>query len=174
MAESGYRLLVNCNPRQQGQEVFHLHAASAGADANWARCCFVEDLREKPMRAVGSSLPRIDALEKVTGSPVYLRRVRSCPSRPGSTSSLQGSRRADPGAGCECRHAPRQVLVTVLTAADVPVNEYGLIMADQPVLLGWAAPYRQAGCAGRLTMSPSSWPRAKLKPKLHPKIVNRL
>ena len=38
-------------------------------------------------------------------------------------------------------------MVTVVTAADVPVNEYGLTMFDQPVLIGPASPVSEAGRA---------------------------
>ncbi len=40
-------------------------------------------------------------------------------------------------------------VVAVLTAADVPVNEYGLTMADQPVLVGPDHSGRSAGPAAR-------------------------
>ncbi|MCB0050031.1 MAG: aldehyde oxidase, partial [Caldilinea sp.] len=87
------------------------------------------------MRAVGSSLPRIDAVEKVTGAAVYpgdidlpgqvwLKIVYAGVAHARIIGVDIAAARAMPG------------VIAVLTAADVPVNEYGLIMPDQPVLCG--------------------------------------
>lgn len=87
------------------------------------------------MRAVGSSLPRIDAVDKVTGAAIYagdidlpgqawLKVVFAGVPHARITAIDVSTARAMPG------------VVAVLTAADVPVNEYGLIMPDQPVLCG--------------------------------------
>lgn len=87
------------------------------------------------MRAVGSSLPRLDAVDKTTGAADYpgdlnlpgqawLKIVfAGLPHARIRTLDVAAARRA-PG------------VVAVLTAKDVPVNEYGLIMPDQPVLCG--------------------------------------
>jgi len=87
------------------------------------------------MRAVGSSLPRIDAVQKVTGTAAYpgdidlpgqawLKIVFAGVPHARILAVETEAARALPG------------VITVLTAADVPVNEYGLIMPDQPVLCG--------------------------------------
>lgn len=87
------------------------------------------------MRAVGSSLPRQDALPKTTGSAHYAGdldapnqawlKVVFADVAHGRIRAVQVD---------EARRAPG--VVAVLIAADVPVNEYGLIMPDQPVLCG--------------------------------------
>ncbi|MCC9077290.1 xanthine dehydrogenase family protein molybdopterin-binding subunit [Litorilinea aerophila] len=87
------------------------------------------------MRAVGSSLPRVDAVEKVTGLAAYPGDL-DLPGQAWLKIVFAGVphariRRMDVSAA---RAAPG--VLAVLTAADVPVNEYGLIMADQPVLCG--------------------------------------
>lgn len=87
------------------------------------------------MRAVGSSLPRIDALEKVTGSPVYAGDLE-LPDQAWLHVVFAGIPHARIRALDASAARAMPGVVTVLTAADVPVNEYGLIMADQPVLCG--------------------------------------
>ncbi len=87
------------------------------------------------MRAIGSSVPRLDAPAKVTGRAVYAGDM----DRPGQKwmkvvwagvphariRKLDVSRaRRMPG------------VVAVLTDADVPANRYGLVLPDQPVLCG--------------------------------------
>ncbi len=87
------------------------------------------------MRAVGSSLPRIDAVQKATGTALYsgdidlpgqawLKIVFAGVPHARITAVETVAARAMPG------------VIAVFTAADVPVNEYGLIMPDQPVLCG--------------------------------------
>lgn len=87
------------------------------------------------MRAIGSSLPRIDAADKVTGAALYsgdfdlpnqawLKVVFAGIPHARIRSMDISAAQAAPG------------VIAVLTAADVPVNEYGLIMPDQPVLCG--------------------------------------
>lgn len=87
------------------------------------------------MRAVGSSLPRIDATDKVTGIAAYpgdldlpgqawMQVVFAGFAHGRITAVHTDAARAAPG------------VIAVLTAADVPVNAYGLIMPDQPVLCG--------------------------------------
>jgi CO/xanthine dehydrogenase Mo-binding subunit len=87
------------------------------------------------MRAVGSSLPRIDAAAKVTGTARFPGDIDI----PGQAwlkivfaGFAHGRIKAVDVAAA--RSAPG--VIAVLLAADVPVNEYGLIMPDQPVLCG--------------------------------------
>ena len=87
------------------------------------------------MRAVGSSLPRVDAAAKVAGSARYPGDIDI----PGQAwikvlfaGFVHGRITAVNTAAAEA--APG--VIAVLTAKDVPVNEYGLIMPDQPVLCG--------------------------------------
>lgn len=85
--------------------------------------------------AVGRSIPRPDAMDKVTGRAkyasdlavpgmVYLKLVYA--GRPHARILSIDTR--------EARSAPG--VIAVLTHADVPVNRYGLIVADRPVLCG--------------------------------------
>lgn len=87
------------------------------------------------MRAVGSSLPRIDAAAKVTGvarfpgdidmaGQAWMKVVFAGFAHGRITAVDTRAAQAAPG------------VIAVLTAPDVPVNEYGLIMPDQPVLCG--------------------------------------
>ena len=87
------------------------------------------------MRAVGSSIPRFDAREKVTGQALYpgdihmpgqlYMKILWPEQVPARIVRFDTSRaQAAPG------------VVAVLAAEDVPVNEYGLIMPDQEVLCG--------------------------------------
>jgi len=87
------------------------------------------------MRAVGSSIQRNDAVDKVTGRAVYAGDI----DLPGQAwlalvyapTPHAHITRIDTAAALA---APG--VVAVFTAADVPVNEYGLILPDQPVLCG--------------------------------------
>ena len=87
------------------------------------------------MRAVGSSIPRVDARDKVTGEALYPGDI----DRPDqlwlkvvfAERAHARVRRID-AAAAEAAAG----VVAVFTAADVPNNEYGLIMPDQPVLCG--------------------------------------
>lgn len=87
------------------------------------------------MRAVGSSMPRVDAAEKVTGAAKYPGDI-DLPGQAWLKIVFAGVPHA------RIRHMDTSQaetlpgVLTVLTAADVPVNEYGLIMPDQPVLCG--------------------------------------
>src|SRR5690554_6867339 len=87
------------------------------------------------MRAVGSSVPRVDAAPKAARSAIY----------PGDINSpghfwMKGVFAGVPDGRITALHtdAARAApgVVAVLAAADVPVNEYGLAMPDQPVLCG--------------------------------------
>lgn len=87
------------------------------------------------MRAVGSSLPRVDAGEKVAGVAAYPGDI-DLPGQAWMKLVFAGTphavaKRVDTRAA---RAVPG--VIEVLTAKDVPVNEYGLIMYDQPVLCG--------------------------------------
>ncbi|MBX3001075.1 MAG: xanthine dehydrogenase family protein [Caldilineaceae bacterium] len=87
------------------------------------------------MRAVGSSFQRIDAVDKVTGVAAYPGDI-DIPGQAWMKTVFAGvaharirrmdTRRAEAAPG----------VIAVFTAKDVPVNEYGLIMPDQPVLCG--------------------------------------
>lgn len=87
------------------------------------------------MRAVGSSLPRIDAAEKVTGAGVYAGDI-DLPGQAWLKVVFAGTPHARIRAMDTSAARAMPGVVAVLTAADVPVNEYGLIMPDQPVLCG--------------------------------------
>lgn len=87
------------------------------------------------MKVIGESVPRFDALEKVTGKALYPGDFEF----PNQTyMKILFANRAHAvikRIGVEKAEAVDGVLA-VLTAKDVPVNEYGLIMPDQPVLCG--------------------------------------
>ncbi|HAJ35530.1 MAG TPA: aldehyde oxidase [Chloroflexi bacterium] len=87
------------------------------------------------MRAVGSSLPRIDAVDKVTGAGVYAGDI-DLPGQAWLKVVFAGIPHARIRALDVSAARAMPGVVAVLTAADVPVNEYGLIMPDQPVLCG--------------------------------------
>jgi CO/xanthine dehydrogenase Mo-binding subunit len=87
------------------------------------------------MAAIGQSARRVDALGKVTGETQY----------PGDINLpdqvymkiLFAQRPHAIIKGIDTREAEAmQGVIAVFTAKDVPVNEYGLIMPDQPVLCG--------------------------------------
>jgi CO/xanthine dehydrogenase Mo-binding subunit len=84
---------------------------------------------------IGLSLPRIDAVGKVTGDAIY-------PADLKPTDTLHGKVvfTNQPHARLVRLDVSRALampgVVDVVTAADVPVNEYGLTMFDQPVLIG--------------------------------------
>ncbi|MCB9155212.1 MAG: xanthine dehydrogenase family protein [Caldilineae bacterium] len=91
------------------------------------------------MRAVGSSIPRVDARRKVTGEALYPGDI----DRPGQL-WLKVVFAERPHA--RVRHIDTTAVeaapgvVAVFTAADVPNNIYGLNHPDQPVLCGPGAP----------------------------------
>lgn len=87
------------------------------------------------MRAVGSSPTRFDSMPKVTGSAQYPGDI-NLPNQAWLKIVFAGVAHARVLAvhTDAARAAPG--VLAVLTAADVPVNEYGLIMPDQPVLCG--------------------------------------
>ncbi len=86
-------------------------------------------------RIIGHSVPRVDALGKVTGETLYpgdlhmegmlhMKVLFSDRAHARIRSIDTSAAEAYPG------------VIAVLTAKDVPTNEYGLIMPDQPVLCG--------------------------------------
>ena len=87
------------------------------------------------MRAVGSSIQRSDAVDKVTGRAVYAGDI----DLPGQAWLAIVYAPAPHAHITHIDTAPALAalgVIAVLTAADVPVNEYGLILPDQPVLCG--------------------------------------
>ncbi|MDA1330175.1 MAG: xanthine dehydrogenase family protein molybdopterin-binding subunit [Chloroflexi bacterium] len=85
--------------------------------------------------AIGQSLPRIDAYGKVTGQTLYpgdINRANQAhakvlfANRPHAIVCSINTERA----------AALDGVIAIFTAKDVPVNEYGLILTDQPVLCG--------------------------------------
>ncbi|HXF63458.1 MAG TPA: xanthine dehydrogenase family protein, partial [Caldilineaceae bacterium] len=87
------------------------------------------------MRAVGSSLPRVDAVEKVAGTALYPGDI-DLPGQLWMKIVFAGFPHGRITAVHTAQVAAAPGVVAVLTAPDVPVNEYGLIMPDQPVLCG--------------------------------------
>lgn len=87
------------------------------------------------MRAVGSSLPRTDAVEKVTGSACYAGDI-DLPNQAWAKVVFAGIPHARINAVDTNAALAAPGVIDVLTAADVPVNTYGLIVPDQPVLCG--------------------------------------
>lgn len=86
-----------------------------------------------PYRVIGHSIPRVDALDKVTGSAIYpgdlsrpdmLHMKVLFARRPYARILAIHTRQAEQFPGVVC----------VLTGKDVPVNSYGLAFNDQPVL----------------------------------------
>jgi CO/xanthine dehydrogenase Mo-binding subunit len=87
------------------------------------------------MSVIGKSIQRVDAVEKVTGKALYpgdINRPNQAymkilfAGRPHARITKIDTTSAESIPG----------VVAVFTAKDVPVNEYGLIMPDQPVLCG--------------------------------------
>jgi CO/xanthine dehydrogenase Mo-binding subunit len=91
------------------------------------------------MRAVGSSISRIDAQDKVTGAALYPGDI----DRPGMLwlKALFAERVHARVRSIDTRAAEAAPgVLGVFTAADVPFNGYGLNVVDQPVLCGPGAP----------------------------------
>lgn len=87
------------------------------------------------LRVVGQSVPRIDALDKVTGQALFsgdlsmpgMLHIKTLfAERPHARIIRVDTSKAEAYPG----------VVAVFTAKDVPVNEYGLQQPDQPVLCG--------------------------------------
>ncbi len=87
------------------------------------------------LKRIGFSVPRVDAARKVTGEALYpadLRRQDFLHARAVFTNQPHArllSMDVTPALAVPG-------VVEVVTAADVPVNEYGLVIRDQPVLIG--------------------------------------
>ncbi len=91
------------------------------------------------MRAVGSSISRVDAKDKVTGAALYPGDIE----RPGMLwlKTLFAERPHARVRSIDTRAAEAAPgVLGVFTAADVPFNGYGLNVVDQPVLCGPGAP----------------------------------
>ena len=91
------------------------------------------------LNSVGHSIPRTDAVAKVTGAALYpgdlvmpnMAHMKILfARRPHARIRRIDTTRAEQATG----------VIAVFTAKDVPVNEYGLIIPDQPVLCGPAFP----------------------------------
>ena len=95
------------------------------------------------MNDVGRSLPRIDAPAKVTGAARYPADVVGAELLHAKV-VLSGRPHARMLAMDVAPALAVPGVVDVVTAADVPVNEYGLTMFDQPVLVGVGATGRSA------------------------------
>jgi len=87
------------------------------------------------MSSIGKSIPRVDAIAKVTGKALYPGDINLpnqaymkilFANRPHAIIKTIETSKAEELEG----------VLAVFTAKDVPVNEYGLIMQDQPVLCG--------------------------------------
>jgi CO/xanthine dehydrogenase Mo-binding subunit len=87
------------------------------------------------MRAVGSSLPRVDAVDKVAGRAAYPGDI-DLPGQIWLKIVFAGVPHARIRAIDTVAAAASPGVIAVFTAQDVPVNEYGLILFDQPVLCG--------------------------------------
>ncbi|MCB0185160.1 MAG: molybdopterin-dependent oxidoreductase, partial [Caldilineaceae bacterium] len=87
------------------------------------------------MRAVGSSYPREDALPKVTGTATYPGDI-DLPGQAWLKIVFAGVPHAQIHTIDTAAAEAAPGVIAVLTAKDVPVNEYGLAMFDQPVLCG--------------------------------------
>jgi CO/xanthine dehydrogenase Mo-binding subunit len=85
--------------------------------------------------SLGDRVPRIDAADKVTGAALYpadIKRTDFLHARVVFTDQPHARLlRLDVGPALAIPG-----VIDVVTSADVPVNEYGLVVADQPVLIG--------------------------------------
>ncbi|MCH7662507.1 MAG: xanthine dehydrogenase family protein molybdopterin-binding subunit [Chloroflexi bacterium] len=87
------------------------------------------------MTHLGKSIPRVDALGKVTGESLYPGDI-NMPNQAYMKILFAGRPHAIIRS-IDTSHAEAlEGVVAVFTAKDVPVNEYGLILPDQPVLCG--------------------------------------
>src|SRR3990170_5283941 len=87
------------------------------------------------MSLIGQSVTRVDAVGKVTGATLYPGDL----SMPGMTHMkilFAGKPHARVKQLDVSKAESFPGVVAVFTAKDVPNNEYGLIMPDQPVLIG--------------------------------------
>jgi len=87
------------------------------------------------MTSVGQSVKRIDAIGKVTGQTLYPGDINR-PNQAYMKILFAGRPHAIIKRLDTSRAESLEGVIAVFTAKDVPVNEYGLIMPDQPVLCG--------------------------------------
>lgn len=87
------------------------------------------------LRAIGSSPRRDGALEKVTGRALYAGDINK-PGQAWMKILFAGRPHARIRSLDTAKAKAHPGVLAVFTAEDVPVNEYGLIIADQPVLCG--------------------------------------
>ena len=87
------------------------------------------------MKAIGKSITRVDALDKVTGKALYSGDLNR-PDQLYMKILFAGRPHAIVKAVDVDKAEAMEGVVAVYTAADVPVNEYGLQVPDQPVLCG--------------------------------------
>ncbi len=99
------------------------------------------------MPVIGSSVPRIDARDKVTGKALYSGDL-VMPGMLHMKMLFAGRPHARILKIDTAEAASLPGVVAVFTAADVPVNEYGLQKKDQPVLCGPGSAPAPAGVAG--------------------------
>ena len=85
--------------------------------------------------AIGVSDYRVDAPGKVTGATRYPGDLTAARLLHGKVLLQRTAARAHAAHGTQRGRAVPGV-VAIFTATDVPVNEYGLILPDQPVLVG--------------------------------------
>lgn len=117
---------------------------------------------ERPLRSLGKSYPREDGPEMVAGLSRFVEDLQ----RPGM---LYGAvvRSGRPHARIlrvdASRAAKAPGVACVLTAADVPVNSYGLVLPDQPVLCGAKVRYEGDPVAA---LCATSWEAAEAAARL--------
>jgi len=87
------------------------------------------------MTIVGESIPRVDALGKVTGETLFPGDF-NLPEQAAMKILFAGRAHARIRRIDTSQAEALEGVLAVFTAKDVPVNEYGLIMPDQPVLCG--------------------------------------
>ncbi|MCL5428637.1 MAG: molybdopterin-dependent oxidoreductase [Chloroflexi bacterium] len=91
---------------------------------------------DKPMpSAIGQSLTRIDALGKVTGQTLYPGDINK-PNQAYAKILFAGRPHAIIRSIDTSAAEALDGVIAIFTAKDVPINEYGLILKDQPVLCG--------------------------------------
>jgi CO/xanthine dehydrogenase Mo-binding subunit len=91
--------------------------------------------RSEYMSHLGKSAPRVDALGKVTGQTLYPGDI-NMPNQAHMKILFAGRPHAIIRSIDTTQAEALDGVLAVFTAADVPVNEYGLIVPDQPVLCG--------------------------------------
>jgi len=87
------------------------------------------------MPSIGKSVPRVDAVAKVTGQALYAGDI-NMPDQAFMKILFAGRPHAIVKSVDTTKAEALHGVIAVFTAKDVPVNEYGLIMPDQPVLCG--------------------------------------